>query len=122
MGSRNELTTVALGVALLTSCQTPGAFSQSLSDVDVALKYLKRHGVPCGSVASAAITVYINDIITCEDGRQWVLFWLEDEVAYVQPSHDLYKWRREMYAAYPKLYERARPLVQVALPAVLSEP
>lgn len=72
----------SLGVALLTSCQTPRAFSQSPRDVDVALQYLKRHGVPCQSVASAAITVYMNDIITCEDGRQWVLFWLEDEVSY----------------------------------------
>jgi hypothetical protein len=53
--------------------------------------------------------------VTCEDGGEWVLFWVENEVAFVQPSSgELYKWRPEIYAAYPEVYRRPRPVVQVS--------
>lgn len=114
-GSRNELTRMVLGIACLASCQATGAFSQTRSDADVSLQYLNRHGVPCRSIVSAAVTV-MNDIVTCEDGRQWVLFWLENEVAYVPPSRELYKWRREIDASYPEVYGGSRALVQASSP------
>ena len=42
---------------------------------------------------------------TCQDGREWVLFWLENEIAFVQPeTRELYKWQWELNELYPQLY------------------
>ena len=86
-------------VALTASSQ-----SQSLSEV--SLTYLQRHGVPCQSVVKVDSTDNMDQVVLCEDGREWVLFWLEDEVAFVRPgSRQLYRWRPEVNSSFPDLYK-----------------
>ena len=86
-------------VALTASSQ-----SQSLSEV--SLTYLQRHGVPCQSVVKVDSTDNMDQVALCEDGREWVLFWLEDEVAFVRPgSRQLYRWRPEVNSSFPDLYK-----------------
>jgi hypothetical protein len=47
----------------------------------------------------------LDEVATCQDGSEWVLFWLENEIAFVRPgSHQLYRWRRDVYNLYPYLY------------------
>src|SRR5215467_13198364 len=86
------------------SLLTGMALADELSDV--ALAYLKRHGVPCLSVTQVDRPVRDYDMVaTCHDGRRWALFLVEGEVAFVQPdSGEPYKWRREVYLSYPHLY------------------
>jgi len=72
-------------VALTASSQ-----SQRLSEV--SLTYLQRHGVPCQFVVKVDSTDDLDEVAICQDGREWVIFWLEDEVAFVRPgSRQLYK-------------------------------
>ena len=86
-------------VALTASSQ-----SQSLSEV--SLTYLQRHGVPCQSVVKVDSTDNMDEVALCQDGREWVLFWLEDEVAFVHPgSRQLYRWRPEVNSSFPDLYK-----------------
>jgi len=86
-------------VALTASSQ-----SQSLSEV--SLTYLQRHGVPCQSVVKVDSTDNMDQIAICQDGREWVLFWLEDEVAFVRPgSRQLYRWRLDVNSSFPDLYK-----------------
>ena len=86
-------------VALTASSQ-----SQSLSEV--SLTYLQRHGVPCQSVVKVDSTDDMDQVALCEDGREWVLFWLEDEVAFVRPgSRQLYRWRPDVNISFPDLYK-----------------
>jgi hypothetical protein len=54
--------------------------AQSFDWPGVALKFLQRHAVPCAAVAKMD-SVLGADIATCEDGRMWALFWVENEVA-----------------------------------------
>src|SRR5258708_5750809 len=69
------------------------ASSQSQSLAEVSLTYLQRHGVPCQSVVKVDSTDNMDVIAICQDGREWVMFWLEDEVAFVRPgSRQLYRW------------------------------
>ena len=86
-------------VALTASSQ-----SQSLSEV--SLTYLQRHGVPCQSVVKVDSTDNMDQVVLCEDGREWVLFWLEDEVAFVRPgSRQLYRWRPDVNISFPDVYK-----------------
>ena len=86
-------------VALTASSQ-----SQSLSEV--SLTYLQRHGVPCQSVVKVDSTDNMDQVVLCEDGREWVLFWLEDEVAFVRPgSRQLYRWRPDVNISFPNVYK-----------------
>jgi hypothetical protein len=86
-------------VALTASSQ-----SQSLSEV--SLMYLQRHGVPCQSVTRVDSTDNMDEVALCQDGREWVLFWLENEVAFVRPgSRQLYRWRPEVNSSFPDLYK-----------------
>ena len=79
--------------------------SRSQSLLDVSLKYLQRHGVPCQAVVRVSSLDSVDDVATCQDGRQWVLLWVENEIAFVNPSsQDLYRWRRDAHALYPYLY------------------
>lgn len=79
--------------------------SRSQSPLDVSLKYLQRHGVPCNAVMKVGSLDNLDEVATCQDGRQWVLLWLENEIAFVIPSsQDLYRWHREAHALYPFLY------------------
>ena len=61
----------------------------------------------------------MGEVATCQDGREWALFWLEDEIAFVQPTtRELYKWDREVYIAYPALYGGSKLVAYVELSAV----
>jgi hypothetical protein len=80
----------------------PSTYAQELNDVTLA--FLKLHRVPCLAVIKVG-TVVLDEVVTCEDGREWMLFWLENEVAFVNPeTRELYKWRWELNALYPQLY------------------
>ena len=96
-------TLVALGTLFL-SCRI---YSQELNSV--ALRFLQRHGVPCLSVLNGDSPRDLGEVVTCQDGREWALFWLEDEIAFVQPTtRELYKWDREVYMSYPEVYGRSK--------------
>jgi hypothetical protein len=90
------------------------ANSQSQSLTEVSLTYLQRHGVPCQSVVKVDSTDDMDEVALCEDGREWVLFWLEDEVAFVRPgSRQLYRWRLDVNISFPYLYERSERISQI---------
>jgi hypothetical protein len=94
-------TCIGLGVFFNSS-----AYAQELNDASLA--FLKLHRVPCAAVIKVD-TVVLDDVVTCEDGREWMLFWLENEVALVQPeTRDLYKWDWELNKLYPQLYDAAK--------------
>ena len=79
---------------------TAGSQSQSLSEV--SLMYLQRHGVPCQSVVKVASTDNMDEIAICQDGREWAMFWLEDEVAFVRPgSRQFYGWSPDLNSSFP---------------------
>lgn len=82
-----------------------GSRAQELSVV--AFSYLQRHGVPCQRVTQVERPVRDFDLVaTCEDKRQWALFFIEGEVALVLPgSREPYRWQREIYLKYPEVYE-----------------
>ncbi len=61
------------------------ASSQSQSLSEVSLTYLQCHGVPCQSVVKVDSTDTLDEVAICQDGREWAMFWLEDEVAFVVP-------------------------------------
>jgi len=47
------------------------------------------------------------------------LFWLEDEIAFVQPTtRELYKWDWEVYLSYPELYGGSKRTAHNELSAV----
>ena len=83
-----------LSTSLVTfSALATNAWPQSL--VETSLTFLLRHGVPCAVVVKVDSTYNSDQVATCEDGSQWVLFWLEDEIAFVHPSsQELIRWRR----------------------------
>lgn len=97
-------TSVALGTLLL-SCS---AYSQELNGV--AHRYLQRHGVPCLFVLKVGIPRDLGEVATCQDGREWALFWLEDEIAFVHPqTGESYKWDRQIYMSHPEIYTGPNP-------------
>ncbi len=105
-------TSVALGTLFL-SCS---AYSQELNGV--AHQFLRRHGVPCLFVVKVGSTNGLDEVTTCQDGREWALFWIEDEIAYVHPqTRELYKWDSEVYIAYPELYGGSKRVAYAELPA-----
>jgi hypothetical protein len=105
-------TCVALG-ALFISCST-----HSQEKNGAAHQYLQRHGVPCLFVLKDGSPDDLGEFVTCEDGREWALFWIENEIAYVQPTtRQLYKWDREVYISYPELYGGSKQTVYDELPA-----
>lgn len=87
------------------------SFSVCSQDLNaVAHKFLQRHGVPCLSVLKVGAPYDLAEVATCEDGREWALFWLEDEIGFVDPQRrEAYKWDRQTYRLYPELYSRSRP-------------
>jgi hypothetical protein len=87
--------------ALFLSCST---YSQELNGV--AHQYLKRHGIPCLFVLKVGSSPYgLGEVATCQDGREWALFWLEDEIAFVHPrTRELYKWDRQIYLSHPEIF------------------
>ena len=105
-------TGVALGTLLL-SCS---AYSQDLKGV--SHQFLQRHGVPCLFVLKVGSTNGLDEVATCQDGRDWALLWIEDEIAFVQPTtRELYKWDRGVYSSYPELYSGSKRAAYVELVA-----
>jgi hypothetical protein len=103
---------VALG-ALFPSRST---YSQELNGV--ALQFLQRHGVPCLLVLKVGSTNGLDEVAICQDGREWALLWIEDEIAFVQPTtRELYKWDRGVYISYPELYGGSKRTAHVELAA-----
>ena len=92
-------TCVALGTLFL-SCSI---YAQELNSV--AHKFLKLHGVPCLLVLKVGSPRDMGEVATCQDGREWALFWLEDEIAFVHPqTRESYKWDRQIYVSHPELF------------------
>ena len=91
------------GVALAALLVSLGVGAQDLSSV--AQRFLQRHGVPCLSVLKVGSDQELGEVAVCEDGREWALYWLEDEIAFIQPQNgEAYRWDREIYRAYPQLF------------------
>jgi hypothetical protein len=85
-----------------------GSRAQELSVV--AFSYLQRHGVPCQRVTQVERPVRDFDLVaTCEDKRQWALFFIEGEVAFIHPqTGEPFRWQREVYLSYPQVYGSPR--------------
>ena len=97
-------TSVALAALVLSG----SAQAQDLNGV--AHQFLQRHGVPCLRVLKVGSPRDLGEIATCQDGREWALFWLEDEIALIQPqTGDAYKWDREVYRSHPELFAGPAP-------------
>jgi hypothetical protein len=98
--------TLSLILSSLVTIVALTANSQSQSLSEVSLTYLQRHGVPCQSVVRVDSTDNLDQVAVCQDGREWVLFWLEDEVAFVRPgSRQLYRWLPDVNLSFPDLYK-----------------
>ena len=88
--------------------------AQSFDWPGVALKFLQRHAVPCAAVAKMD-SVLGADIATCEDGREWALFWVENEVAFIDArTRRFYRWQADLYRSHPQLYESVTASFQVS--------
>jgi hypothetical protein len=77
---------------------------------EVALTYLLRRGVPCLHVTEVDKPIRDFDMTaTCDDGRQWALFFIEGEVAFIHPqTGEPFRWQREVYLSYPQVYGSPR--------------
>jgi hypothetical protein len=101
-----------LAPSLALMALTASSQSQSLSEV--SLMYLQRHGVPCEAVVKVDSTDTLDEIAICQDGREWAMFWLENEVAFVRPgSRQFYKWSSDLNSSFPYLYERSQWVSQI---------
>ena len=110
LGSNGTLSWI-LAPSVTLVALTASSQSQSLSEV--SLTYLQRHGVPCQSVVRVDSTDNMDEVAICQDGREWVLFWLEDEVAFVRPgSRQLYRWRPDVNISFPDLYKGPQRISQ----------
>ena len=90
-------------IALAALFFSGSAQAQDLNGV--AHQFLQRHGVPCLRVLKVGSPRDLGERATCQDGREWVLFWLEDEIAFVHPrTGDAYKWDRQVHLSHPELY------------------
>jgi len=75
----------------------------------VAQQFLHRHGVPCRIVTRVDSGHELGEVAACQDGREWILFWLEDEIAFVDPgTREPYRWQRDVYLSYPDLYSPSK--------------
>lgn len=75
----------------------------------VAWQFLQRHGVPCPLVLKVDSSHDAGEVATCQDGRQWILMWLDDEIAFVQlPGREPYKWNSDVFTAHPEIYSVPR--------------
>jgi hypothetical protein len=80
-----------------------GANAQDIRGV--AQQFLQRLSVPCLSVLKVDYTDNLGEVATCQDGREWILLWVEGEIAFVHPrTREAYKWEREVYMAHPEIY------------------
>jgi hypothetical protein len=98
-------------VALATLFLSCSAYAQDLNGV--AQQFLQRHGVPCPHVLTVGSPRDLGEVATCQDGREWALFWLEDEIAFIQPeSGNAYRWDRQIYLSHPELYAGPTPGIE----------
>ena len=98
------LASVALAALFLSG----SARAQDLNGV--AHQFLQRHGVPCLRVLKVGSPRDLGERATCQDGREWALFWLEDEIAFVHPqTGDAYRWDRQLHLSHPELYAGPPP-------------
>ena len=98
------LTSVALAALFLSG----SAQAQDLNGV--AHQFLQRHGVPCLRVLKVGSPRDLGERATCQDGREWALFWLEDEIAFVHPqTRESYRWDRAIYRAHPEIFTGPTP-------------
>src|ERR1043165_9985427 len=95
-----------LSVGVAVSCLLLSGFSLSWDVADQALRFLHLHDVPCARVAHIDRWRLGAEVIaTCEDGRRWALFFIEGDVAFVQPgTNAFYRWQPPVYRAYPSTY------------------
>ena len=105
-GSRPVLAKLTMRSAIALAVLSGPFASQAQELNEVALTYLQRHGVPCLHVTSVERPVLDFDMIaTCHDGRQWALFVIEGEVAFVQPdTGEPYRWQRDLYQSHPAIF------------------
>jgi hypothetical protein len=94
----------ACAVLLACSAHAEDLFSRHAEELrNVTLQFLHLHAVPCGSVTKVESVLGMEEIATCEDGREWALYWLENEVAFVQPrTRELYRWEAIVYRSEPQ--------------------
>jgi hypothetical protein len=82
----------------------------------VARQFLQRLGVPCLSVLKVDSTDGLGEVATCQDGREWILLWVEGEIAFVHPqTREAYKWEREVYMSHPEIYSELKRAHQNSL-------
>jgi hypothetical protein len=92
------------GALIVAVAQFLAGGSHAEDCAEVTLQFLRKHDVPC-SALQAIDRSRLDYVVTCNDGRSWALFWLENEVAYVEPqTGTIYRWQPELAASYPNLY------------------
>ena len=93
--------------AAVVSASALLAFSAHAQDLrEVTLRFLQRHAVPCRSVTEVDSPHGLDETAVCDDGREWALFWLDDEIAFVHPrTRELYRWDPDVYRSQPQIYE-----------------
>jgi hypothetical protein len=51
----------------------------------------------------------LGEVATCQDGREWIMLWVDNEIAFVQPeSREAYRWKSDTYEAYPEIFSNSR--------------
>jgi hypothetical protein len=108
-----------LCVCVAVSCLFLPLGAQARDVADLALSFLRLQGVPCERITHTDRWRMGAEVIaTCEDGRRWALFFIEGDVAFVQPrTNAFYRWRRDTYLAYPELYAAPKLGPEDQLPA-----
>jgi hypothetical protein len=101
-----SISVISASALLTVSAHSEDIFSAHAEELrNVSLKFLQLHAVPCSSVAKVESSLGMDEIATCEDGQEWALFWLENEVAFVHPqTRELYRWEASVYRFQPQLY------------------
>ena len=111
-GQHNEAFVGSLGVRDVPSRDAHSSRRRIRAGIERrrAHKFLRRHGVPCLLVVKVGSPGDMGEVATCQDGREWALFWLEDEIAFVHPqTREPYRWDRELYWSHPEIYAGPTP-------------
>ncbi|MGD9884653.1 MAG: hypothetical protein AB7I59_30405 [Geminicoccaceae bacterium] len=77
----------------------------------MALQFLQRLSVPCLSVLKVDHTDDLGEVATCQDGREWILLWVEGEIAFVHPqTREAYRWDLKVYMSHSEIYLAPKPV------------